>query len=575
MKYLEALKVFNKNKEWCSPRKGTADHAKVMLIMRGNNAPLPSSSATSMATTKSPSVKSASSATRAPSIKSNVAQGSSIQSFKAQTIPKPPKPPKPSPARVKELKAKGKALIAQRKADATAVLQGVVRRKIAVRPAKSSSTPQMRSSLRRLQIQLYNDNLSQTQIVNGTASATTSSSQGVSSIPNLSSTTMSIMKSSSKKPKTAELQFKNANVIQGFLKNKLVLSKYNLQTRIQRYNLIRKRLEQLDEKNCLTKKVFRGHRGYTIDGFVDLEKKIGSNSAYGAIYLTSMPLLLGTHPIASKVMEITTDNECETKMNEWIAENILIPKHSKHFVFMYKTTKCPFYESQNKRLRKEERLVDYNELCNGDLSALMKTAVRNDEETMLNLAFQVLIAVATYQNRIGYAHQDTHHGNFLYQENNEVGHYHYIYNGLDFYIKSCKYNMLIFDFGLSDSIDKVDNNRRFKDYVRVSMSFISKKANGIGWIDDDMDANVSQTMYQLMDKLAFIMGSKQRIRDFDFFQAVIDEVFKKYKTNTGVFTTAKPAKILNEIPFVINKVGAYPKINFGRSSNLLQAMMRR
>ena len=365
-----------------------------------------------------------------------------------------------------------------------------------------------------------------------------------------------------KKPSSKSLLFKNANIIQRFLKNKLIIKKNNLETRIQRYNLIRKRLEQLDEKDCLEKKMFGVNRGYTIDGFVNLEKKIGTSSVYGTIYLTSMPQYLGIYPIASKVMEITANNEAETKMNEWIAENILIPKHSKHFVFMYKTTKCPFYESQNKRLRKEERLVDYNELCNGDLSALMKTDVRNDEETMLNLAFQVLISIATYQNRIGYCHRDTHHGNFLYQENNEVGYYHYIYNGLDFYIKSCKYNVLIVDFGLSNSIDKVDNTAKFRDYVRISMAFISKKANGIGWIDDDMDANVSNTMYRLMRRLASISGSNERVRNYDFFQEVIDDIFKKYKTNTGIFTTVKPANVLNEIPFVINKVGAYAKINF-------------
>jgi hypothetical protein len=543
MKYFEALKVLNKNKEWCSPRKGTPDHAKVLLIMRGNNTLLPSSSATSMATTKSTSVKSATKS----SIKSNKTEGSSIRIVSR---------PKSAPARIRK---------------ATTLTPPKP-------PSVKSSSPQMRSSLRRLQLQLYNDNLSQTVVVNKPASASASSSSGVSqlpfssSIPDISIT--SIMKSSSKKPKTAELQFKNANVIQRFLKDKLILSKYNLPQRIQRYNLIRKRLEQLDEKDCLTKKMFGVNRGYTIDGFVNLEKQIGTQSVYGAIYLTSMRLG-GSYPIASKVMEITTDNECETKMNEWIAENILVKKQSKHFVFMYKTTKCPFYESQNKRLRKEERLVDYNELCNGDLSALMKTDVRNDEETMLNLAFQVLISIATYQNRIGYCHKDTHHGNFLYQENNEVGYYHYIYNGLDFYIKSCKYNMCIFDFGLSESISKVDNSAKFRDYVRVSMSFISKRANRIGWIDDDMDVNVSQTMFNLMDKLAHIMSYKLRIINFDFFQEVIDEIFKKYKTNTNIFTTVKPANVLNEIPFIINKVEAYPKINFNRAGGLLGAMMRR
>ena len=576
MKYLEALKVFNKNKEWCSPRKGTADHAKVMLIMKGNNTQLPSSSATSMATTKSPSVKSA---TRAPSIKSNVAQGSSIQSFKAQTIPKPPKPPKPSPARVKELKAKGKALIAQRKADATAVLQGVVRRKIAVRPAKSSTTPQIRSSLRRLQIQLYNDNLSQTQIVNGT---TASSSTGIAQLPFSSSSESDVDYLSatsiiaSKKPSVADMQFKNAKIIQRFLKNKVLLNKNNLERRINRFYIIRDRLDELEEKNCLTKKMFGTNEGYTMEGFLNLERKMGTSSQYGTIYLTSLSQQAGVYPIASKVMEITTDNEAETKLNIWITKNLILEGKSKHFVMMFKTTKCPFYESQNKRLRKEERLVDYNELCDGDMSSLMKTDVRNDEETLINLAFQALIAIATYQNRVGFAHKDTHHGNFLYQNNNEVGYYHYQYKGSNFYIKSCKYNVLIYDFGLSDSMDKVRNDVIFRDYIRILHAFYSKQlqVQYKGWIDDIQDRAVGITMYSLRDKFQGI-APRYTDRNADVFQDVIDKIFKTFRTDTNIFITRRPPNVINQTPFIIGKVEAYPNVDFKRSSNLLQAMMRR
>jgi hypothetical protein len=177
-----------------------------------------------------------------------------------------------------------------------------------------------------------------------------------------------------------------------------------------------------------------------------------------------MPHLLGTYPIASKIMEINNNNECETQMNEWITENLIIAKQSKHFVIMYKNTKCPFRESIDDTLRKEERLVNYNELCNGDLSALMQTDERNNEMLMMNMSFQALIAIATYQNKVGYCHMDCHHGNFLYQLNNEVGHYHYIYNGFNFYIKSCKYNIFLYDFGISEPMSNVDNAKKCDDY---------------------------------------------------------------------------------------------------------------
>jgi hypothetical protein len=368
---------------------------------------------------------------------------------------------------------------------------------------------------------------------------------------------------SSKKPSSKSLLFNKANVIQRFLKNKLILTKNNLDTRVQRYYLIKKRFGQLTGKGCLTKKMFGNNQGYTVDGIVNLEKKIGSDSVYGSIYLTSMPHLLGSYPIASKVMEITSGNDGETNMNMWITENLILQKQSKHFVMMYKTTKCPLNQSKINRLLKKQRLVDYNELCNGDLSSLMKTEVRNDEETMINLVFQVFIAIATYQNRVGFVHKDAHHGNFLYQLNNEVGYYHYIYNGLDFYIKSCKYNMFIFDFGLSKSIKNVDNDIKYTDYYMILQAFISKN-KGLGWIEDDMDMNVNINMVSIRNTLINIHFKIYTDKLFDMFGRIIEDIFKKFKTNTGIFTTAKPANILNKIPFIINKVKEYPNINFNK-----------
>jgi len=373
------------------------------------------------------------------------------------------------------------------------------------------------------------------------------------------------MVGSSKKPSSKSLLFKKANVIQRFLKNKLILTKNNLDTRVQRYHLIKKRLADIRTNKCLKREIFGSNEGYTIDGIVNLEKKIGEDGAQGAIYLTSMPHMLGTYPIASKVMEINNNNECETQMNEWITENLIIPKQSKHFVIMYKNTKCPFRESIDDTLRKEERLVNYNELCNGDLSALMQTDERNNEMLMMNMAFQALIAIATYQNRVGYCHMDCHHGNFLYQLNNEVGHYHYIYNGFNFYIKSCKYNIFLYDFGISEPMSNVDNTKICDDYIRILYAFMSINNRGWkeqGWIKGKMSINVNHNMTTMSNVLKKILSKNINNTQLDMFQEIIEEVSKVFKKDAKIFTTAKPSKILNKIPFIINKVEEYPKIEF-------------
>jgi thiamine kinase-like enzyme len=372
-------------------------------------------------------------------------------------------------------------------------------------------------------------------------------------------------RASSISPKTT--LYKNATLIQRFLKNKLILTKNNLDTRVQRYHLIKKRLDKITATDCLTKKMFGKNNGYTLNGVVNLEKKIGSDSVYGVIYLSSMPDLIGSYPIASKLMKITKNNEAETKMNEWITQNLLIPKQSKHFVMIYKATKCPVTKSKDNKLVATERLVNYNELCDGDISSLMKTDVRNDEKQMINMAYQSLIAVATYQNRVGFCHNDTHWGNFLYQINNnynenDTGYYHYICYGSDFYIKSCKYNICLFDFGLSTSMRTARNSEIAWDYKKILYGFVGSK-NG-GNILGKMDNNVSATMADLLSKVDTIMNRLLRGDVDDMFDTIIYEIFTNFRTDTGIFRTTKPARVLNKIPYKISQVGEYAKINFGK-----------
>ena len=399
------------------------------------------------------------------------------------------------------------------------------------------------------------------------ASASPKKASSASISPKKASSSSSIIPTPPKKVSSKTTLYKKANLIQRFLKNKLILTKNNLDTRVQRYQLIKKRLDKITATDCLTKKMFGKENGYTLNGLVNLEKKIGSASVYGVIYLSSMPHLLGSYPIASKLMKITKNNEAETKMNEWITQNVLIPKQSKHFVMMYKTTKCPVAKSKDNKLVAIERLVNYNELCDGDISALMKTDVRNNEMEMINMAFQSLIAVATYQNKVGYCHTDTHHGNFLYQINNDykendTGYYHYICYGSDFYIKSCKYNICLFDFGLSIPIQSAKKIDIAWDFKKILYGFVGRKMGGI--IEGDMDINVSATMAAILSRVETIMKQYLKGDVDDMFDEIMFNVFENFRTDTGIFRNTKPAKVLNKIPYRIGKVGKYANIKFGK-----------
>ena len=90
--------------------------------------------------------------------------------------------------------------------------------------------------------------------------------------------------------------------------NSINIDNYKLINRIKNYGKLRKKLSLLEEYNCLENKVFNGNNGYTINNIINLEKKIGSKSKNGTIYLTSIPNFHITYPIAAKLMTFNEYN---------------------------------------------------------------------------------------------------------------------------------------------------------------------------------------------------------------------------------------------------------------------------
>lgn len=363
---------------------------------------------------------------------------------------------------------------------------------------------------------------------------------------------------SSVKPSPAKTPFDKADIIKRFLKNKLILNKYTLQNRINRYNVVSKALEALKPDDCLDKKA----EGFTIRNIVNLEKQIGTKSKYGAIYLTSLPNVLGTFPIASKVMRDTPENLFETDLMKQITNDIVLKGHSKHFTIMYNSTLCT-----KSRVGLTRRLVDYNELCNGDLKTLIENRdLLSNEEDLFNIFLQVFISVGTFHNSVGYYHRDAHYGNFLYQLNNETGYYHYKSGATDFYLKSCPYNMTIYDFGFSKKIknssDNIKNHKInkliFEDYARIINAFLSKNL-GWGKYKDlpsksfdvkvlKINSHMSDLIYKALHSVGFIAENPESFKQ-TFFSDILE--FFKTLTPAGMILDNRPPNVINTQPFII------------------------
>jgi serine/threonine protein kinase len=337
--------------------------------------------------------------------------------------------------------------------------------------------------------------------------------------------------------------------------------KHTLANRIKQFHYLENKLSLLEYDDCLETKNFTdGTSGYTIRNIINLKKRIGTKSKYGIIYLTAIPSLKNTYPIATKVMPYNMSNIYEISIMSFITKYILLKKISRHFLMIYGGCMC------SKHIADKLKLISINELADGDLKMLMdiKDVVGNSE-LMFNIFIQTFISAATFHNLVGYVHRDAHYGNFLYQTNSEKGYYHYIFNGKDYYLKSCAYNITIYDFGFARELNSYKNNTIngkiyiYKDYVKIINAFIKKTSNGWNTLAI-LDKRLSDTMIVFKQSLyhnirhALDYDIKQTVNTYAYsiFAFILENIFLKHAPQ-GMFITSRPPNVINAIPFLIDK----------------------
>ena len=357
----------------------------------------------------------------------------------------------------------------------------------------------------------------------------------------------------------------NANKISKFLKSKLIVDKYTLDNRVSYFNYIRKKLDKINDDDCLYKKTYSHGEGYTIRDILNLEKKISSNNFGGEIYRTSVKNAVGVFPIASKIMKKTDDNLYEVKLMSDITRDIIRKKISKHFLIMYKSCLCEKKDYSNSKTE----LVSVNEIANGDLNMLINNRdVIFNKELLYNLMFQTFISIGTFHNLIAHIHSDCHGGNFLWHYNNEKGYYHYIFNGKNLYLKACKYNIMIYDYAFSKKIKKNNIKKIMDDYLLIIPAFLNEDYENDKSFSPESDVknDLNEIIGTLMKiyKTMGAEGSKSSPKKIqkDIFSTIINEVFKKYQLNDMFITDfdseespklfKKPHNIINKKPYYIN-----------------------
>lgn len=345
--------------------------------------------------------------------------------------------------------------------------------------------------------------------------------------------------------------FANMNNIINYKNNK-----YNLDKRIMYYNYIHKKLSTISNNKCLEKKKFDNvNYGYTIDDKINLIKIIGTKSSYGVIYITKIKNVIGKYPVVSKLLTSNKDNLREIKINTSVTKKIVLNKFSKHFLLTYKVINCKKKKNNlPEKINNNKYYIILNELAHGDIKQLFTIKKIVDNNSLVyNIFIQVILSILTFHN-IGYIHRDCHYGNFLYQRVNDDGYYHYKIYNKDYYLKSCDYNILIYDFGLSKkhNYTRKDNVKLFKDYYRIHHAFLNKSffsnPNKVWNEKEQISFEVSLYVKKFIS-LIYNLNEKN-----DYIDIINKHILPYFIiNNSDIFLNKKPvnSKIINKTPFII------------------------
>lgn len=252
---------------------------------------------------------------------------------------------------------------------------------------------------------------------------------------------------------------------------------FSLNNRIKYYkmvsNYISKHLKN-DPNNCISVK----HGNIKIGSNIILDNRIGSKSAWGLAFLShyfisnSKQLIFATKIVDSSKM----NNLLEYNVLKFLTLLNLEKQICPHFPMCYGALKCDDYTKRlidHKidlgKLKKKKLIFIFSELANNNLNNLLKNNFNH--KIILNAIAQILISIMFFNKYAKSFHRDGHSGNFLYHEIKPGGYFHYIINGVDYYIENLGYLWVIWDFGLIVPFSKFKDNSRTKDVLLLNNDY--------------------------------------------------------------------------------------------------------
>ena len=281
-----------------------------------------------------------------------------------------------------------------------------------------------------------------------------------------------------------------------------------------------------------------------------LNKRIGSESNYGAIYEVLYGIKPKLYIVAAKLICINVSNNKEIRIFKKVT-NVILKKKTIHFPIMYftsKITKSPMMINSMlpSALSSCNKFhIVFNEMFTGDLKMLMKSKKHN-LLFVRNAITQIFLSISNFSHYTGNLHNDAHWGNFLYHKIKPGGFFYYKINNIDVYLENIGYIWVIWDYGFAK---KISSSNVHKDYSRIIHAFYPYLYNG--WIPDKIYKNADK------DKgIDFALKVTKEIRNISYFDESIKS--KKYLIHKILLDLypellIKPddSLIINTIPYII------------------------
>ena len=341
-------------------------------------------------------------------------------------------------------------------------------------------------------------------------------------------------------------------------------STINIIDRINYFLIMKNYLLSIKEKNnCLRLYNIETNPAnivYRIGSKIILDKKIGTPSAYGIVFLSHFKSNVKygykfdkLNKFAVKITNQSLDNKKEIQILKQLTRYVIELK-CPHFPISYGSLKCdnPNIKSNNsddylivKNKHKNKTylpeminknktfLIQINELASGDFHSLFN---RPNNIDAFNVISQILISIMFFNNYTKMYHNDAHTGNFLY---------HKIKPG-DYYLENQGYLWVIWDFGFVTHHSTYRKIGTTKIYKPVNTDF-NTIMNAMSYYNAKFKLEICAFKTLLNTEIT----PYYYITDYSKLEELNKKLLNILVANVSSFTTKKPSNVINKTPYII------------------------